>query len=308
MNHDRVTREGQEMAALYALGALSQQEARAFDQHLHEGCLACYAELEHFDQVVGVLGSATLPVHPPSYLRDILTVRIEKEAADSARAAESASGSSRAAESASGSVLPFPEKAGIHRTPDPAPSLLGRVLLPWAAAAALLIALAYTFTAWRSERQSLGAALDQEKARSSEILGDSNELKERLETESAKSIELAEINAVLGSPEWRIIPLAGQPPAPDSSAKVYWDVRGTRWVVSADLPPPPPGKVYQLWFVTSAAKISAGLIHQDKTGHGFATLQFPSNVTQLAAAAITLEPEGGSQQPTMPIYALGKVS
>ena len=289
MNHDRVTIEGQEIAALYALGALSQHEARAFDVHLRDGCPACSAELEQFDQVVGVIGAAAVPVEPPAYLSDLLTLRIEREA--------------KRARSASASVLPFPEQAGaIHRKPAPKPSPFGRPLLPWAVAAALLMALVYTFAAWQTDRRSLQAAIEptyhQENA----------ELKEQLGKESARTAELAEINSVLSSPQPRIIPLAGQDPAPDSSAKVYWDVQGNRWVVTADLPPAPEGKVYQLWFVTPTAKISAGLITLNKTGHGFTVVQFPSNVAPLAAAAITLEPEGGSQQPTMPIYALGKVS
>jgi anti-sigma-K factor RskA len=293
LNHDRVTREGQEAAALYALGALSQHEARAFDAHLHEGCPACCAELEQFDQVVGVLGTATAPVAPPAYLRDLLAVRIERERPE--------------APAASGTVIPFPEKPSpIHRTPAPVRSPFGRTLLPWAVAAALLIALAYTFTTWRSERQSMRAALDQEKAQRSKTLDENTKLKEQLTNETGLSTELTLINSVLRSPQWRIIPLDGQAPAPDSAAKVYWDVQGNRWVVSAELPPAPEGKVYQLWFVTPSAKVSAGLISPDKTGHGFAVVQFPSNVTHLQAAAITLEPEGGSQQPTMPIYALGK--
>ena len=81
-----------------------------------------------------------------------------------------------------------------------------------------------------------------------------------------------------------------------------------RWVVTANLPAAPAGKVYQLWFVTPDSKISAGLISTDQNGHGFAAVPFPSSITQLDAAAITLEPEGGSEQPTMPIYLLGKPS
>ncbi len=278
---------------MYALGALSQHEARAFDAHLHEGCLACYAELEQFDQVVGVLGTDVAPVAPPGYLRELLAVRIEREVSE--------------APAASGSVIPFPEKPSpIYRTSAPARSPFSRALLPWAAAAALLIALAYTFTSWRSERQSLRAALDQERGQASETAGQNVNLKEELAKKSGLSDELARINSVLSSPQWRIIPLVGQGPAPGSSAKVYWDVQGDRWVVTADLPPAPKGKVYQLWFVTASAKISAGLISSDKTGHGFSVVQFPSNAAGLAAAAITLEPEGGSEQPTMPIYALGK--
>lgn len=283
------------MAALYSLGALSQHEARAFDVHLRDGCPACCAELEQFDQVVGVMGAASIPVGPPAYLRDLLTVRIEREASE--------------AQSKSASVLPFPEKAGvIHRRPAPKPSPFTGVLLPWAAAAALLIAFAYTFTTWRTERQAFRAGLDQEKAQSSETLDENTKLKEQLANETGLATELVLINSVLRSPECRIIPLNGQAPAPDSAAKVYWDVQGNRGVVSAELPPAPEGKVYQLWFVTPTAKISAGLITPNKTGHGFTVVQFPSNVAPLAAAAITLEPEGGSQQPTMPIYALGKVS
>ena len=276
---------------MYALGALSQHEAQTFDVHLREGCPACYAELEQFDQVVGVLGTVAAPVTPPEYLRDLLSLRIEREQTQ--------------APPASASVLPFPEKAGaIHRKPAPKPSPFTSALLPWAVAAVLLIAFAYTFTTGRTERQSLRAAL----AQKSEALNENTNLKQQLAKEDAASAELAQINSVISSPQWRIIPLAGQGPAPDFSAKVYWDVQGNRWVVSADLPPAPEGKVYQVWFITPTAKISAGLISPDKTGHGFTVLQFPSNAAPLAAAAITLEPEGGSPQPTMPIYALGKVS
>jgi len=292
LNHDCVTREGQETAALYALGALSQHEARAFDRHLREGCLVCHAELEQFDEVVGLLGTVAAPVAPPGYLRDLLTVRIEREASE--------------ALPASPSVIPFPEKPSpIHRAPALVRPTRTASLLPWAAAAALLIALAYTFTTWRSERQSLRAALDQERGQAADTVSRNAQLNEELAKKSAQSEELTQINSVLASPQWRIIPLAGQAPAPQSSAKVYWDLQANRWVVTADLPPAPQGKVYQLWFVTPSAKISAGLIKPDKNGHGFSVVQFPSNVSQLAAAAITLEPAGGSEQPTMPIYALG---
>lgn len=292
MNHHRVTREGQETAALYALGALSQREARAFDVHLREGCPACEVELKQFHQVVGVLGAAASPTAPPPYLRDLLAVRIEKEIAD--------------APPASASVLPFPEQAGAaQRRAAPAHPSLAPVWLPWAVAAALLVAFVYAFAMWRTERQPLQGASDKDVAATFE---ENARVKAQLNKESARSMELAQINSVLSSPQWRIIPLEGQEPAPDSSARVYWDVQAKRWVVTADLPPAPEGKVYQVWFVTPKAKISAGLINPDNTGHGFTVAQLPSNVTQIAAAAITLEPEGGSAQPTMPIYAVGKTS
>jgi anti-sigma-K factor RskA len=120
----------------------------------------------------------------------------------------------------------------------------------------------------------------------------------------ARIRELEEISSVLRSPGAKIIHMAGQ--QPHSGGALYWDTQGNRWIISVGLPPPPPGKVYQLWFVTPEAKISAGLIDTDASGHGFAMVRVPPEMTQIAAAAITLEPAGGSQQPTMPIYAIGK--
>lgn len=291
MKHEVITQESQELAALCALGALSQHEARAVATHVREGCTVCEQELNQFEMAVGALASAAEPATPPAYLRDLLTARIKREHAEQPLPA---------------AVIPFPERpaSSLREQPRPGASSSFRTLIPWAVAAALLVAFVFSLTMWRTEHRALQA----ESERTREALSGNIKLKAQLDKEAASATELAQINSVLSSTQWRIIPLAGQEPAPDSSAKIYWDVPGKRWVVTADLPPAPEGKVYQLWFVTAEAKISAGLISPDTTGHGFAVVQFPPNLDQLAAAAITLEPDGGSEQPTMPIYALGKTS
>jgi len=294
LKHDRVTTETQETAALYALGALSQQESQAFYLHLSEGCEVCKDELNQFDQVVGILGSAAPPATPSEYVRDLLTARIEREA--------------RKPRYTSGPVIALPEKAGrmkqfLGRVPS------GRALVPWAVAAALLIAFAYTFISWRSERQSILATLDQERAQRYKYNDENASLKDQINKETELSTELAQINGVLSTSHFKIIYLAGQGPAPEATARVYWDIQGHRWVITANLPPAPQGKIYQLWFVTSSAeKVSAGLIKPDKSGHGFAVLSFPPTMTRVQKTAITLEPDGGSPQPTSDIYALGNVS
>lgn len=63
------------------------------------------------------------------------------------------------------------------------------------------------------------------------------------------------------------------------------------------LPPAPGGKTYQLWYVgPDAAARSAGLLTADADGHGSLLLQGDANVA--AAVAMTVEPSGGSRQPT----------
>src|SRR6185369_6428254 len=134
------------------------------------------------------------------------------------------------------------------------------------------------------------------------------DLREQLAQGDARAKELEQINTVLHSPQHSVIAMAGLEPAPNASGNIYWDHQKNQWVVTADLPPAPAGKVYQLWMVTAdEKKVSAGLIEPDPRGHGFVAIDVPANVGQMQAAAITLEPQGGSPQPTLPIYVLGKI-
>lgn len=279
MRHDVPTEECQETAALYALGALSQHEARTFEVHLRQGCEVCQRELDEFTGVVDALSASTSEVAPPPYLRDLLGARIEKEPI------LPSTGNLTEAQ-----IYHFPEKAQATTPVLESPSTLWTGWLPWAVAAVLLLAFAYTFVNWRTDRRQVGG------------------LREQLAQQDARAKELEQINTVLHSPQHSVIAMAGLEAAPNASANIYWDHQKNHWVVTADLPPAPAGKVYQLWMVTADAKVSAGLIQPDPSGHSFVVVDLPSNVGQMQAAAITLEPQGGSPQPTMPIYVLGKIS
>ncbi|HKQ09363.1 MAG TPA: anti-sigma factor [Blastocatellia bacterium] len=292
MRHDVPTEESQETAALYALGALSQHEARAFEVHLRQGCEICQQELNGFTGVVDALSAGSPAIPPPHYLRDLLNARIEKEVSLTIPTAPDAA-----------QVYHFPDKATPTVPPVAQRSSLG-TWLPWAAAAGLLIVFAYTLFSWRLEHRQLQAVAGQ----STEARQQLAELREQLSDEKARARELEEINTVLAAPQRTVIAMTGLEAAPSASGSVYWDHQKSRWVVTANLPPVPAGKVYQLWVVTPDAKISAGLIEPDTRGHGFAIVDVPANVSQIQAAAITLEPQGGSPQPTMPIYALGKAT
>lgn len=69
MMRDHSIEEAQDLAALYALGALQGEEAHEFEQHLAEGCAVCRAEVEAFTPVVAELGYAAPPQEPPPELR-----------------------------------------------------------------------------------------------------------------------------------------------------------------------------------------------------------------------------------------------
>jgi len=75
MSDQHAEHDMKELAALHALSALSQAEARAFERHVAEGCEACGRELETFERTVGALAFASPPIEPPSSVREELIAR-----------------------------------------------------------------------------------------------------------------------------------------------------------------------------------------------------------------------------------------
>jgi len=74
-------------------------------------------------------------------------------------------------------------------------------------------------------------------------------------------------------------------------------------VVTTGLPALPPGKVYQLWLIGKPKIVSAGLLPPAKNGQTPAVLA--AGVVKGDALGLTVEPAGGSAQPTTtPILAL----
>ena len=68
-----------------------------------------------------------------------------------------------------------------------------------------------------------------------------------------------------------------------------------------DLPPIPSDKDYQLWFLpeTKGAKpVSAGILAPGPGGSQFGSIPIPADLKKINGAAISLEPKGGSPQPT----------
>jgi anti-sigma-K factor RskA len=113
---------------------------------------------------------------------------------------------------------------------------------------------------------------------------------------------------LVSSPGVLVADLAGQPPLPQAAARVFWDRQRSAWqLYAANLPPPAPGKTYQLWLITATSKISAGTFERAAAGEARGSVRVPPDAGLVVAAAITDEPAGGSPQPTGSILLLGKI-
>ena len=82
MNNSEAHIELIEIAALYALGALSHDEARSFEEHLKEGCDICAGEVQSFGEVVAALSYGVQEESPAPEVKERLQLRLnEKERA-----------------------------------------------------------------------------------------------------------------------------------------------------------------------------------------------------------------------------------
>jgi hypothetical protein len=281
------------MAALYALGSLTQHEARSFEIHIREGCSVCEEELHRYERTAAGIGFAVDEIDTPEYLRDLLIARIEREA--QTKAALSASNE---AESPSGTLSTDQAQSALFQSERKKTNLFAWAFVVFFAAMAILA----TF-AWKSAQKANSQLLSEVSA----ARADADNLRTLLDSQKGKPADLEQILAVAGLPGTRIARMVGQSIAPDASGAVLWDLQQNQCLFFGLLPPAPPGKAYQLWINTPTEKISAGIIKATPTGRVFATTIPPQGVMNATALIITLEPESGSQTPTLPFYAVGRL-
>ncbi|GAB3325038.1 hypothetical protein GCM10027511_33900 [Hymenobacter humi] len=109
---------------------------------------------------------------------------------------------------------------------------------------------------------------------------------------------LRQENEVLRNDEFRAVALAGTKTAPSAKARVLYNPATHKVYVDVkSLPALPAGKQYQLWALDKGKPVDAGmLMASTATGQG---LQPMKDIASAQAFAMTVEPEGGSVNPTL---------
>jgi anti-sigma-K factor RskA len=241
--------------ALHALGVLEGDERVALEKHL-EGCASCRRELEQLRGDMALMALSTAGPTPPRRARQRL---LEAVAREPRRVTTSAA----------------------HRD--------WRMLVPWAAAAALALGL---IALWlqNSDLQRRITGLENDSAQQLAELQRAREIVSTLTATDAMRVTLV---------------AAKTPPQPQGKA-IYVRDRSSLIFLASNFQPLPPQKAYELWLIpTNGAPIPAGVFKPD--AHGSATVinpPLPPGV-QAKAFAITVEPESGSSAPTMPIVMIG---
>lgn len=278
MSHQEAS---EELEAL-ALDALDASERGAVLAHV-AGCAECDAELALLRRAATQLVNAVAPVPMSPDQRNRVRARLLARATADRPAAREVGGDARA--HANG-VVPI----------STAPSAGARRRMGgggWMALAAGIVAVA-----------SVGALVQVQRERD-DLRG---VLRSAAATQGARAVALDSLQRVVANRDSLIAGMTGDevavmtvaatgPRAP--SGLMFWDQRHDAWtLVAHHLPMPKAGRAYQLWIVTPTAKISAGTFMPSPDGHAVMRATYALSKSQFAAAAVTDEPTGGSEQPT----------
>jgi anti-sigma-K factor RskA len=266
------------IAPLYVIGALNKKTAEEVEASLHSATIEQQRVIARWRDVATSLPQALPLQSPPDHVRERLLNRIAEETQQTPiEIAVEESTSEGLAGRAEEKVLSLVQ-------PRRAESRPARWLL--IAATALL-----TFTAGYLFKQNSDLARERDN-----VARESDDLSKEM------AMWRRQVDDIV-SPTTRIISMVGEE-TPQANAKVVWNTNARQWAIYIfDLPAPPSDKDYQLWYVTKNAKISAAVFRTDEQGRTVLKLTPPPDaLAGLAATAVTIEPRGGSPQPTGKFY------
>lgn len=160
----------------------------------------------------------------------------------------------------------------------------------------LSIGLLFYSQTLQSDVESLSTLVEQQKSTITELQTQVERREELLNILEARDVDL--------------VLMDGLEVNPNGYGKVVWDKEnGQALLQVANLPAVPLNKDYQLWFVVNNQPISAGVFAvNNPTNDNFFKIDRFQNDAAAGAFAITLEPEGGSPQPTGDMYMLGSLN
>ena len=115
----------------------------------------------------------------------------------------------------------------------------------------------------------------------------------------ASSATAQRVSDVVAAPDVVRFPIAGAGPAA-MSGQVLWS--RTRGIVFSGVRfnQPAPGMTYQLWMNTFGGPVTAGTFVPDANGRVTFVSEPPRVTSAVSGASVTLEPQGGSEQPSDP--------
>jgi len=264
----------EELCAGYVLNALSAAENEEFEELLREADEDQRQTFDEMQSAANNLAFTVEKVQPSASVKKAVIKNIESgSTSDDAVAVSAVPTDSESKEKSRG---------------------LSRSTLAMAASFALLIiTLALAYFAFDQN-----ATINEQEATITELKSENQQKDEMLSILGARTVDL--------------VVMDGLEVNPGGYGKVIWDAENQQALLQvSNLPEVPSGKAYQLWLIKNNKPVPSGLFSvQTGAKDSFFKIEqmADANKQNANAFAITLEPEGGSQQPTGAMYMLGNVA
>jgi|AntRauTorckE6833_2_1112554.scaffolds.fasta_scaffold05036_2 anti-sigma-K factor RskA len=264
----------EELCAGYVLNALSAAENEEFEELMREADEDQRQTFDKMQSAANNLAFTVEKVQPSASVKKAVIKNIESgSTTDDAVAVSAVPTDSESKEKSRG---------------------LSRSTLAMAASFALLIiTLALAYFAFDQN-----ATINEQEATITELKSENQQKDEMLSILGARTVDL--------------VVMDGLEVNPGGYGKVIWDAENQQALLQvSNLPEVPSGKAYQLWLIKNNKPVPSGLFSvQTGAKDSFFKIEqmADANKQNANAFAITLEPEGGSQQPTGAMYMLGNVA
>ena len=99
----------------------------------------------------------------------------------------------------------------------------------------------------------------------------------------------------------RAVPLIASDPTSSATGYVLISADGDSGALVVDgLPPLGENQQYQLWLIRDGQRTSGAVFSTDERSYGGTRIRAPRSLTDYSSVGITIEPTGGSSQPTGP--------
>jgi anti-sigma-K factor RskA len=131
-------------------------------------------------------------------------------------------------------------------------------------------------------------------------------LRSQADQANQRAEQLRAAVAAMSEPGAQVAILHGSGAATDVSGFAAFPANGTGYMVLTDVPAVPSGMTYQAWYIADGQPASAGTMSADADGNIIASGMSPMPGT--AVVAVTVEPAGGSDQPTSDPIIVGELS
>ena len=253
----------EELLPFYALDALTEEEKKEVESYLAEHPEA-RLQIQEMQSGASALPYSVAPVEPPRHVKEALMKRVTSDVQARERS------STRSVPSAP--VTSEPVQRGF-RLED-----LFRVLSLGTAAIAII--WAFVLNAQVAGLQKEIASLNEQVATQSQSIANI------VETPQTNEPDIITVSLKSTRDESR--PLGQLIANPNDKSAV---------VVISGLPPLEPGQTYQVWLIGDAP-VSAGLLTVDEHGQSVLIITSEESIGSFKSLGISIEPEGGSEQPT----------